>query len=306
MVRGIKLGVNSWSHERREYQKNVDLGMITCDSSCLSCSGPTANDCIICATHATDFILDGVCYSSCPATHPTLMISTEVYNSIEYEVRTCVATCEDGYFINLNTNECESCNIDCQTCISNKMFGCITCNPIKYYYYGMCTEICPTPMYLAQNTNYQCIQQNVTSYISAEIIRDPFLYKLPRNKQIYLKAYINNTRGTIDKATWTQIYPTYSKVTDNLFTMEINDITNEVYNTQLTLKMRMTSFTYVSEVTSIKIMFQVNNTLGDTAKQLTEFYVNPAPIVGTMTQQIISGQTKPEDGTTTLRYLINL
>jgi hypothetical protein len=64
IVRAIKLGIHSWSHERREYQKDVDLGTITCDSSCLSCSGPTVNDCIICATHATDFILDGMCYSS--------------------------------------------------------------------------------------------------------------------------------------------------------------------------------------------------------------------------------------------------
>jgi hypothetical protein len=165
----------------------------------------------------------------------------------------------------------------------------------------MCTETCPTPMYLPQNTNYQCIQQNVPSYITAEIIKDPFLYKLPRNKQVYLKAYINNTRGTIDQTTWTQVHPTYSKVTDNLFTMDINTITNEVFNTQLTLKMRMTSFTYVSEVTSIKIMLEVNNTLGDVTKQVTEFYVNPSPVVGTMTQQIISGQLKPEDGTTTLR-----
>jgi hypothetical protein len=145
----------------------------------------------------------------------------------------------------------------------------------------------------------------MTKYISAEILKEPYLYKLPRNKQIYLKAYIDNTRGSIDKAVWTQISPSYSKVTDNLFTMEINTLTNEVYNRQLTLKMKMTSFTYISEVTSIKIMLEVNNTMGDSTKQLTEFYVNPAPTVGTMTQEIISGQTKPEDGVTTLRIRLN-
>lgn len=181
------------------------------------------------------------------------------------------------------------------------MFGCITCNPIKYYYFGMCSEICPTPEYLPQNTNYQCVKQSTTQYIEVDILKAPYLHKLPRNKQIYLKAYINNSRGTIASVKWSQVSPTYSKVTDNAFMMEYNKITNEIYNTQLTLKTRMTSFTYLSEVTSVKVLIEVNNTMGDSAKQLTEFYVNPAPTIGTMTQQIISGQTKPEDGSTTLR-----
>lgn len=186
------------------------------------------------------------------------------------------------------------------------MFGCSSCNPIKYYYYGMCSETWPTPEYLPQNTNYQWVKQDVTKYINVEILKDPYLYKLPRNNQIYLKAYINNSRGLIDTAKWSQISPAYSKVTDNLFTMEINEITNEVYNTQLTLRMKMTAFTYISQVTSVKIMIEVNNTMGDVAKQLTEFYANPAPTIGTMTQEILSGQTKPEDGSTTLRYFSEL
>jgi len=160
----------------------------------------------------------------------------------------------------------------------------------------MCTETCPTPYFLPQNTNYKCVDQNLTNYINVEIIKDPYLHKIPRNKQIYLNAYIKNTRGEISSAKWTQISPSYSKVTDNVFTMQINSLTNEIFNTQFSLKLRMTSFTYISEVTSIKYMLVVNNTLGDETKEIAEFYVNPAPIIGTMQQEITTGQSKPIDG----------
>lgn len=165
----------------------------------------------------------------------------------------------------------------------------------------MCTDTCPLPEYIPQNSNYQCVLDSANQYISVSIVKAPYLHKLPRNKQVYLKAYINNTRGSIDQITWTQLSPVYGKVTDTIFTMEYNPITNEIYNSQLQLKMRTTSFTYFSEITSIKVMIEVNNTMGDTTKRLTEIYVNPPPTVGTMTQEIISGQTKPEDGSTDLR-----
>jgi hypothetical protein len=139
-----------------------------------------------------------------------------------------------------------------------------------------------------------------------EILKDPYLYKIPRNKQIYLGAYIKNDRGDIDSTKWTQISPSYIQVTDNVFTMPINNITNEVYNTQFSLKLRMTAFTFISEVTSIKFMLEVNNTMGDKTKQLTEFYVNPAPTAGSIQQEILTGQTKPVDGQTcTLRIRLS-
>lgn len=102
---------------------------------------------------------------------------------------------------------------------------------------------------------------------------------------------------------WDQVAPTYTRVSDNVYTMSINNITNEPYNTQLLLKFKMTSFTYISEITSIKILLEVNNTLGDTSQQLSEFYINPAPNIGLIQQELLNGLTKPVDGTCTIRYL---
>jgi len=83
--------------------------------------------------------------------------------------------------------------------------------------------------------------------------------------------------------------------------MSINNITNEPYNTQLLLKFKMTSFTYISEITSIKILLEVNNTYGDTSQQLSEFYINPAPTIGNIQQELLNGLTKPVDGTCSIR-----
>ena len=44
MIRGIKEDANTWTHLRREYQKDVMLGYISCHSSCLMCDGPTDED----------------------------------------------------------------------------------------------------------------------------------------------------------------------------------------------------------------------------------------------------------------------
>mmetsp|Transcript_35505 Transcript_35505/g.41096 ORF Transcript_35505/g.41096 Transcript_35505/m.41096 type:complete len:128 (-) Transcript_35505:55-438(-) len=127
----------------------------------------------------------------------------------------------------------------------------------------------------------------MTSYLTVEILKSPYLYKIPRNKQLYLKAFIKNLRGNITTVRWNQIAPAYTRVTDNVYTMSINNLTNEPYNTQLVLKFRMTSFTYISELTSIKIMLDVSNSYGDTAQQLSEFYINPAPNIGTIKQEIL-------------------
>ena len=83
--------------------------------------------------------------------------------------------------------------------------------------------------------------------------------------------------------------------------MSINNITNESYNTQLLLKFKMTSFTYISELTSIKILLQVSNDKGDTAQQLSEFYINLAPNIGNVKQEILNGLSKPIDGTWGIR-----
>lgn len=105
VIRGIKQGINEWSHLRREYQKAVQLGEIGCDSSCLTCTGPTINDCIICTNYLTEYLVDGKCETSCPLSKPTVMNRNIIFNSLTYEIKTCTLDCGEGYFVNTERNE---------------------------------------------------------------------------------------------------------------------------------------------------------------------------------------------------------
>lgn len=44
IIRGIKDGLNKYSHLRREYQKDVALGQVGCHASCKTCSGPSVQN----------------------------------------------------------------------------------------------------------------------------------------------------------------------------------------------------------------------------------------------------------------------
>jgi hypothetical protein len=301
LIRGIRVGINKWAYLRKEYLKGVALGIVQWDPAWFKWYGPGSNQWVIWTDYANEFVYQGSWYSGCPTSAPYWEEYSHVHNLTEYVGKKWVKNWGIQMYADADTNKWEECNLDCQTCLDNKMASWVTCNPIKYYYKGIWTEQCPTPSYKAENTNYQCVPENVSSHMSVKIIKPPYLHKIPKNRQFYLKAYINNLRGNITSAEWTQISPPYTKVTSNIFTMFYNNITNEVYNTQLTLKMRMTSFTYISD-SSIKIMLNVANSYGDTVSELTEFYVNSAPNLGKITQQILTPELKPEAGFSLMRF----
>lgn len=91
LVRGIKQGINEWSHERREYQKNVALGLIGCDPTWFKWSGPSDTDWTIWANYLTEYLVEGKWYSSCPTTHPTVNTTTLISNSVEYSIKNWVS-----------------------------------------------------------------------------------------------------------------------------------------------------------------------------------------------------------------------
>ena len=193
LTRGIKLGLNSYGYIKTEYLDGVALGSIGWDSTCKDCTGPTANDWTICTNFATSYLYQGKCYSVWPTVAPYWMLNYKVFQSAQYAVLQWVSSWPIQYFTNTDTNEWEQWNSDCQTWASNKMASCITWNPIKYFYYGVWVEFWPSPLYTVDNTNYQWLKKNITSNLSVSIIKPPYLYKIPRNKQLYLKAYIDNS-----------------------------------------------------------------------------------------------------------------
>lgn len=62
VVRGIQDQYGVFTHIRSEWQKNVKIGNIGCDSSCMFCNGTTSSHCTICS-NPTNMILNGVCHS---------------------------------------------------------------------------------------------------------------------------------------------------------------------------------------------------------------------------------------------------
>ena len=192
LVRGIKNGLHSYGYVRTEYLKGISLGSIGCDTSCIGWNGPSSSDCTICTNYGTSYLYQGKCYASCPPSAPYWMKNYQVYQSSEYTVLEWYSKCPIEYFTNIVTNEWEQWNSDWQTWASNQMAACITWNPIKYYYFGVWVEFWPQPLYLADNTNYKWVKQNITTFLGASIIKPPYLFKIPRNKQLYLKAFINN------------------------------------------------------------------------------------------------------------------
>jgi proprotein convertase subtilisin/kexin type 5 len=68
---------------------------VSCDSSCLECTGPSATDCKNCAA-------------------PLILHSKQ-----------CLETCPDGTFF--SSNSCTQCHSSCNTCTSGSSSSCLTC-----------------------------------------------------------------------------------------------------------------------------------------------------------------------------------
>ncbi|KAF5344273.1 hypothetical protein D9758_012336 [Tetrapyrgos nigripes] len=146
-----------------------------CSSSCQTCNGGTANDCIICKSGT--FKLNGSCVSAdgngvctgtsliadnnkheCDTCGPKCT-SCQIPNftpaSTVDELKctgclpgsflsngTCVDSCPSGTFLNLNDNTCNACDSSCATCAGSATF-CLTCNNNQLASNGTCVSSCP-------------------------------------------------------------------------------------------------------------------------------------------------------------------
>lgn len=88
---------------------HISIGYYLCDSSCFTCSGPSANECLSCFGNATLYT-NGSCL------------------------------CNDGFIASNITvsgtylqTQCFACSTGCKTCTSNLTTGCITCFPLFYF-----------------------------------------------------------------------------------------------------------------------------------------------------------------------------
>ena len=122
------------------------LVLCLCDSSCLTCSGPSANQCTSCAS--TAMLLSGTCqcpngtYSSGTGVTVCLACSSSCSTCTGPSSSNCV-TCPSGYFVyqgtcyqncassqyfNTSTLTCKACDPNCLTCNGPTSTSCTSCS----------------------------------------------------------------------------------------------------------------------------------------------------------------------------------
>ncbi|KAL4493393.1 hypothetical protein ABPG73_007200 [Tetrahymena malaccensis] len=104
-----------------------------CYSSCLSCSGPSANNCTVCANSAYYISINNSCVSNCDQNQyiDTTNGSQKSCKQCYLLCKTCsnsttCDSCIDGYTLDSN-KQCQPCHISCQTCDGLLNINCITC-----------------------------------------------------------------------------------------------------------------------------------------------------------------------------------
>ena len=274
LVRGIKESSGVWTHVRKEYLDDIKIGTIGCDSSCRHCSGTGANQCILCSNTA-QYIYDGTCVDACPTDKPYKQTASILFNSSVVTYTYCTDKCELSEYSD-ETNTCTSCNNDCLTCTSNAARSCTYCKDFKFLFNGICLSSCPTPFYTEEYMNYSCVSTNTSSTVSLNIQNIGYETKVQKDIQAYFRAEIDNTdtSTTISSIKWTQIDPTPATDSVTLFPKDTHGV---IIDNTAEIKVKMSSFNYISSSQSIKIQCVVTNSAGQTAVDITEFYLNDSP-----------------------------
>lgn len=281
IIRGIKKSSGVWSHQRKEYLKNIKIGTIGCHSSCLHCSGPGKNQCILCKNTA-HIISEGYCVETCPTENPYIQQGSVVYNFAVNTFNYCTNDCGYEYYVGLN-NVCSTCNPQCLTCTGTKANSCTACNDYKLLFNGMCLDDCLTPFYEVYrdnsggSRNYTCISTGATTPITVNIQDFGYEERVQKNLQIYAKAeiYNSNTSNTITTIAWTQVDPAPSSEAVTIFFR--NTTTTLLQDTGAVVMLKMSAFNYMGDTQSVKIRVDVTDSAGNTAIDIKEFFLNEAP-----------------------------
>jgi hypothetical protein len=253
MIRGIKSPQGTFTHLRREKIYDVWLGTIKCDDSCLSCSGTSATECLICADQ-TQFIYDGECLSTCPAEAPAYTVETTDFQSQRYYKNFCQPECPSGTFANEETNECMECNPDCQTCDSSLMASCTSCNPIKYLFNGICLTNCPTQHHSNNYANYTCDEISTVSGLYVQIQSLGYKSRIPKDYQVYLKVNIvADEDDAISSILWTQIEPEIVAPGDDHSIFMETDTVGVYYDYESVIPVKASSFNFMGSKQAVKV-----------------------------------------------------
>ncbi|KAL4474454.1 hypothetical protein ABPG72_007853 [Tetrahymena utriculariae] len=158
---GFKLKSNT--NEDRDNEgyafKNVHLFVDTCHNSCLSCDGPTENQCTDCPLNSQK-------------NGRTCKCNTNFY---AYK-NSCVKKCPKGFRENETSKLCvlDFCSLNCNTC-ENDRGQCLSCQPRFYLIDGYCVR--EYPSYSTPNcSQMQRFQiQNKQQFFEAELAKKQFI-----------------------------------------------------------------------------------------------------------------------------------
>ncbi|KAL4489108.1 hypothetical protein ABPG73_005595 [Tetrahymena malaccensis] len=117
--------------------RNILLHLETCDQSCLTCNGPTSNNCL-----------------SCPSNFSLVGTQCKCSSGFFAYLNTCLQQCPQGYLQNQTNNQCELDNCDstkCQICSPSPKRKCLACVQGFFLHIDKCVSICPPYAPLTNN-----------------------------------------------------------------------------------------------------------------------------------------------------------
>jgi len=162
-----------------------------CDSTCLTCYGPTNFNCSSCypganklgstcrvpITCVSGFLYEGFCLTSCPnTTYPNINFCQTCINNCKTctssvictscvigfyfnsTAQSCNINCPQGAFINHVTKRCENCPLGCELCAQrNTTVVCQKCLLPNFYLFNYSTCVnstfCAIPFYVILSTS---------------------------------------------------------------------------------------------------------------------------------------------------------
>ena len=166
-----------------------------CHSTCLTCGGPTENNCLTCdalsATNGKYHLKQNACIDSCPSNcfeetnickecHESCLTCSGAFDNNCLTCNTadplkgkflpsqsmCLALCP-SYTYEEN-NSCKKCNDSCSTCFGQEKNNCLTCNSSSPVYGkfnfkdNTCISTCPSGTYEEYNICKSCLNNCLT------------------------------------------------------------------------------------------------------------------------------------------------
>lgn len=145
------------------YVESATRNCKACESTCKSCNGPDASDCLTCSdTGATPYYTDvGTCVDNCSSTMFKYteggvklcytVCPTSTYYSDSNGTKQCISVCNPPNYVETSSRSCKPCDSTCKTCSGSTNSSCTSCDTTGINAFltdsGSCVASCTTYRY---------------------------------------------------------------------------------------------------------------------------------------------------------------